>query len=397
MLMLKRVIRRLKWSHPRKPPRCPDRYQDTQKYLSGSKRLRINFPQAEKDFDPPLFYPTEKWKGGSRWGYLDLKSAFQVLYRSLNMMGYVVNECDDQNVDIVFNWAGRKIEHRASTEIFMEHGWIPRWSYQISDLGTNSKSHCAQNYNNVMLNHEERAFVINYIKKMQQIFAIGMVEGKVTQVRKSIGEPFILFPFQLATDFNLKHSNSDFVKYYSKDPANNIHFAQACVDYLEKAQLPLPIVFKQHPGDHNDLRNTIKIRNKKNMLLNNKHQLSTHDIFASGLCRLVISVNSNTVHEAAIWAIPSICLGTLIWNEQSTPRPFPQSVESAENLIGVKPMDSEACVAYLYHLIKWQWFLSDFQNPLMIQELIKSHGRCEPFTVRQRFGLANGSFTANSL
>ena len=395
--MLKRVMRRLKRFHARKPPRYQDKCQDTQKYLSDSKRLRVNFPQAETDFDPPLFYPTEKWKEGSRWGYLDLKSAFQVLYRSLNMMGYMVNECDDQNVDIVFNWAGRKIDHRASTEIFMEHGWIPRWSYQISDLGTNSKNHCAQNYSNVMLNQEERAFVIGYMQKLRQIFAIGMDEEKATQVMKSIGEPFILFPFQLATDFNLKYSNSAFVKYYSKDPVDNIHFAQACVDYLEQVQLPLPVVFKQHPSDHNDLCNTIKIQNKKNRLLDNQQKLSTNDIFASGLCRLVISVNSNTVHEAAIWAVPSICLGTLIWNEQSAPRPFPQSVESAKNLIGTKPMDSEACVAYLYHLIKWQWFLSDFQNPLMIQELINSHGRCEPFTLRQRFGLTNGYFKANSL
>ena len=393
MLMLKRVMRRLKRSHARKPPRSPDRYKDKLKYLSGSQRLRVNFPQAETDFDPPLFYPTENWKGGSRWGYLDLKSAFQVLYRSLNMMGYVVNECDNQNVDIVFNWAGRRIEHRAATEIFMEHGWIPRWSYQISDLGTNSKSHCARNYNNAILNQEERAFVISYVQKLQQIFTIGMDEGKVTKVMKNIGEPFILFPLQLATDFNLKHSNSIFVKYYSKDPADNIQFAQACVDYLEQAQLPLPVVFKQHPVDRNDLRNTIQIRNKKNRLLDNRQKLSTNDIFASGLCRLVISLNSNTVHEAAIWAIPSICLGTLIWNEQSATRPFPQSLESAETLIGAKAMDSEACVGYLYHLIKWQWFLSDFQNPLMIQELIKSHGRCEPFTMRQRFGLANGLYS----
>ena len=53
MLMLKRVMRRLKRSHARKPPRSPDRYQDTLKYLSGSQRLRVNFPQAETDFDPP--------------------------------------------------------------------------------------------------------------------------------------------------------------------------------------------------------------------------------------------------------------------------------------------------------------------------------------------------------
>ncbi|MFH1618743.1 MAG: hypothetical protein ABIG11_02460, partial [bacterium] len=54
--------------------RYPEKYPKTQ-HGTGDV-LKVNFPSADGAFDPPLFYPTELWTGGSRWGFADLKNAF---------------------------------------------------------------------------------------------------------------------------------------------------------------------------------------------------------------------------------------------------------------------------------------------------------------------------------
>jgi hypothetical protein len=66
----------------------PQKYPIIQHESIGEDIFKVNFPQAETAFDPPLFYPTETWTGGSRWGFMDLKIAFQTLYYTLNTLGY---------------------------------------------------------------------------------------------------------------------------------------------------------------------------------------------------------------------------------------------------------------------------------------------------------------------
>lgn len=355
--------------------------------LSG--HIRINIPQAVIDFEPPLFYPTEKWKKGSRTGFMDLKNAFNCLYRTLICNGYAVNLCDSDEAQIVINWSGkRQFSNDKDRQLYFEHGWIPRWSYQISDRGTNSRSHVAHSYKHTVLSEQKKTYVLEYCRNMRDIFEINVDKDKVVNFKNFIKGPFVLFPFQLATDFNLRYSNSFFSEYYSRDAKANIAFAQACVDFVEESSISLPVVFKQHPVDQNDLRTHLKIRNKRNILLCNDYIISTNEIFCSGLCKLVISVNSNTIHEAAVWNIPSIALGTLLWSEDNRPRPFPRDINLAESLASEGFFDSDVRVSYLLHVIKNQWFLGDLLNPLIVRELVNSRGRCVPYDVRKKFGLS---------
>jgi len=354
--------------------------------LSG--HIRINIPQAVIDFEPPLFYPTEKWKKGSRTGFMDLKNAFNCLYRTLICNGYAVNLCDSDEAQIVINWSGkRQFSNDKDRQLYFEHGWIPRWSYQISDRGTNSRSHVAHGYKHTVLSEQKNLYVLEYCRNMRDIFEINVDKDKLVNFKNLIKGPFVLFPFQLATDFNLRYSNSFFSEYYSRDAKANITFAQACVDFVEESAISLPVVFKQHPGDRNDLRTHLKIRNKRNILLCNDYIISTNEVFYSGLCKLVISINSNTIHEAAVWNIPSVALGTLLWNESNEPRPFPKDVSTLDNLVNGAFFDSDIRVSYLFHVIRNQWYLNDFLNPLIVRELVNSRGRCIPYDLRNKLGL----------
>ncbi|MFH1620156.1 MAG: polysialyltransferase family glycosyltransferase, partial [bacterium] len=311
------------------------------------------------------------------------------LHRTLNILGCSVNECPAGGADVVFEWSAKGLSTRVNGDILiMEHGWIPRWSYQISDLGTNSRGHYARcEYK--PLNDEERLFISTYLQRLIEIYRRSVDGSKVSAFMKDTPGEFILVPFQLATDFNLKHSGTQFEKFYSDNPENNVQFAQACIDYAEELKLPLPVIFKQHPQDRTpDLDRLLRIRNKANRLLTNNRQMSAHEIFASGRCKLVIGINSNTLHEAAVWNIQSICLGTLIWDEKTSPRPFLADIGKAGHLIGTRALDNEATLAYMCHVVKNQWFLSDFQNPLIVEEIMRSKGRCEPFGVRKKYSLS---------
>ena len=117
--------------------------------------------------------------------------------------------------------------------------------------------------------------------------------------------------------------------------------------------------------------------------MENNDGFSTHDLFASGLCRLAVSINSNTLHEAIAWDIPAVSLGTLLWNSTNAAPPFP-GIDKAEQTMCTHVSENEEIMAYMYHVIKNQWFLSDFHNPLIVRELIETAGRCEPWSVRKK-------------
>ena len=169
-----------------------------EKLTDLDNRIRINIPQAVTDFEPPLFYPTEKWKKGSRTGFMDLKNAFRCLYRTLICNGYAVNLCDSDEAQIVINWSGkRQFSNDKDRQLYFEHGWIPRWSYQISDRGTNSRSHVAHGYKHSVLSEQKKGCVLEYCRNMHDIFEINADKDKVARFRDFIKGPFLLFPFQL--------------------------------------------------------------------------------------------------------------------------------------------------------------------------------------------------------
>lgn len=354
----------------------------------------ISFPQADNDYTPPLFFPTENWKGGSRSGFRSLKNALQVLYATLEDMGYPVNRCSPDSVDVVFDWSG-KVQNYSTTGtiLYMEHGWLPRYAYQISCKGTNSKSHVANGYKFTELGEVEKLIVNKFSDRMRIIFNSKSNLAENTKILDHITCPHILFPLQLATDYNLLYSNTHLSKYYGSDANSNAELAQGCIDYVESAKLPLPVVFKQHPVDKTeDLPSKLRFRDDRNRLITNRDQVSTTDIFATDLCKLVISINSNTLHEALVYDIPGISLGTLIWNESVDHRPFPKDLTNVQNLLDQGKNENSHRTSYLYHLIRNQWFLSDFQNPLIVKALIDTKAHVTPFELRCKYGLENPIF-----
>ncbi len=267
----------------------------------------------------------------------------------------------------------------------MEVGWIPRWNYQISPTGSNYLGHYARTYQFRDLNPGETAFITEYLKKLRSIYAHSINPIKLKKLTSALTEDFILFPLQLANDFNLKFSDTEFSKYYSATGNNNTMLAQACIEKATAAVKSLPIIFKQHPFDHTQGLQNIAGNNA--LILDNSVDISSHEIFATGRCKAVISINSNTLHEAAVWGIPCISLGKLIWNRNTSRPPFASSFEELDRVLQTPPMEDTALLAYLHYLVENQWTLNDFQNPRMVEELVQTKGLCSAMNARAKYGL----------
>ena len=348
----------------------------------------VNLPQAEEDFEPPLFMPTTRKPNRSEMDQLAIKTLYLALYRTMKGMGYAVNECGNPAADTVFSWSEKRAYPHVAPErkVYMELGWLPRTTFQISTSGVNTRSHVAEQFAFKPLAAQDRERTLRYLAHMRESFGRGIDAANVERVREAAQTPFILFAFQLSNDFNLKYSSSVFQDYYDRSPEGNIRFAQACVELVEKSAPPLPVVFKQHPSDRSAPAERVKLGSPSNRFWAKTENLSTHEVFASGLCRLVISVNSNTTHEAAAWGIPAVCLGNLIWTDRTDPRPFPGTLDNLQAVIDRPVEDNAVCLAYLNHLLRNQWRLDDFQNPLMVKTLVETRGLCEPFALREEVG-----------
>jgi len=339
--------------------------------------MNINFPLAQSGFEPPLFKNTAKWDGRLS-GIQDLENSFKVLYRTLQILGHDINQTEEP--DIIFHWCGKGLNYKSNSKlIILEHGWIPRWSYQMSNLGTNSQGHYATAHipNTYLGMSKEKIMktMNSYLINLQNIYKLNLERFDVTY-------PFILVPFQLATDINLKQSNTEFAKYYK---TSNLEFAQALIDYIYSFNLPYHIIFKQHPTDSTDLTK-LKIR-AIDLLISASDKISVHSLFATGQCKLTIGINSNTLHEALIWRIPVIALGDLIWHKDIKNRPLEKDVNKFKEAIQeYSGLDSKVYY-YLYHIIRNQWFLSDFQNPLIVQRILDTCGTCEAYQTRKELSL----------
>lgn len=374
---------------PKGMSRGEDLYPEAIPSEQFDSTVKISFPQADENYYPSLFFPTEHRCEANRINTdLDIKVAFLTLYGTMRRLGCAVNACGPNQADLTVEWAGKNACSRPqNTPLIMEHGWLPRTSYQISDCGANAQSHVAKAYRFRELNARQEQFVLGYLEKMRRIFRFRIDEAKATRVAGRFNGLFILFPLQLANDFNLRYSHSPFERYYSPKRKGTVRFAQACIDHLEAARLPLPILFKQHPSDKNDLQSALKLRNPRNQLITNDQEIGVVDLFATGRCKLVVSVNSNTLHEGLVWDIPAIALGTLLWDESREDRPLDKDLAAAERLLGQPTALDADRLSYLYHVITNQWYLSDFQNLLIVQELIRTRSHCVPHELRCRWGV----------
>ena len=245
--------------------------------------LKINFPM------PLLSEPTHVVSHGEpnivpKLSGIDRKAPFMHLYQTLTRLGHLVGAFPSDACDLNFFWTAKGVpESEKGKSIILELGWIPRWSYQVSPFGSNFQGHYARQYQYAPLNPGENNVILGYLNKLRCLFEQSINWGKVEQLRQRLKTPFVFFPFQLANDFNLKFSDTEFAHLYSAGPDQNIALAQACIDKVEAENGHMPVVYKQHPSD-----TTAHFRLKAgtgNHIIDNKDDISTHEIFATGLCQ----------------------------------------------------------------------------------------------------------------
>lgn len=315
----------------------------------------------------------------------DRKVPFLLLYQTLVKLGCRPDSYTAGHADLGVYWTAKQVpDSERDRAIIMEVAWLPRWQYQVSPSGSNALGHFAEGYEFAPLAPDQERFVKAHLRKMQAVFEASVNPENVERLRRTLPSEFVLFALQLANDFNLKSSGTSFARFYSPLDEQSIALAQACVDATQTVARILPIVYRQHPSDRN-----AGLQGKLNgapLLIDRTDRVTCHEIFATGRCRAVISINSNTTHEAAAWNIPSICLGRLIWPKTGHP-PFPADPEALESVLHNHPHDDDRVLSYLHYLIRHQWTLTDFQQPLMVEAMLSTHGRCEPAALRAAFGL----------
>lgn len=349
------------------------------------KSLRINFPMALLREETPLCEPGEV-NPGRKLGVIDRRAPFLLLYQSLTKLGHQVGEYEPGECDLNFFWTSKRMpESERAKSIIMEVAWLPRWHYQVSPTGSNYLGHYARRNQFDRLTAPELEFIKDYLTKLQALFAQAVDWQKVARLRSRLTSDFVLFAFQLANDLNLKFSGTEFARLYTPADDRNAVLAQACIDKTVEARSPLPILFKQHPCDMTpDFKGRL---NTDQWVLDNSDDFSPHEIFATGRCKGVISINSNTVHEATAWNIPAVCLGKLIWDSSAAMPPYSSRLDDLERIIQSPPHEDVTVLAYLHYLVRNQWMLSDFQNLSMVAELLRTRGGCEPMELRQLVGL----------
>lgn len=347
--------------------------EEAKDFLSSEKLLSI--PQSKDGFSPPLFFPNENYKKGSSAGHILIRQAFWALRYTTQSIGWKttgehLHQLPTRKQLKVINWSDKVCYGPEPARLYIEHGWLPRWTYQISPTGTNATSHVAKSFSQRKLSDLQIDVLTKQLDNLRTCFAAQVRDERLNNIRHDIDNPFILCAFQLANDTNLRDSCCDLSSYYSTEETANVSFAKAFVDLIYQTDPPLPVLFKQHPVDKSDL-SCIKLR-PSDKLLHNDMNYSAHELFASGLCRLVIAVNSNTLHESSVWRIPAVALGSLVWHEKTVAcRPYPSRLELGYECIDNPQTNWEPLLLYLQHLIENQWTLNDLMNPAKVKHLLE--------------------------
>lgn len=249
-------------------------------------------------------------------------------------------------------WTGKQVPpSEVDRSVIVEVAWLPRSHYQVSPTGSNAMGHYARGYEDRPLAPADTAFIRGYLDRVQRLYARRVDEAAVEELRRRLPAQFVLFPLQLANDFNLKFSATDLSRFYSSDVNRNHELAAACIELMSSAS-PLPVVFKQHPFD--TTTNFRDLLRSNQLVLDNADAVTAHDLFATGRCKAVVSVNSNTLHEAAAWNIPAVCLGRLIWHEGTQKAPFKSSVDELPAVLSTRPHDDPGVLSYLHYLVSQQ-------------------------------------------
>jgi|GEM_PF-4468044 len=313
--------------------------------------------------------------------------ALFTLSRTLKMLGYYLTDEKSFNVisQMIIYWAhGNKY----ANSITIEHGWLPRWTYQLSPDGSNAFSHVAKQYHSKFPVFHSDELMDAKLANCRTVWK-ALFDHSQDHHLDALPEKFILVPLQSPRSAYIQeHAQRLFGQEIPLNKEGYPLLAQAIVDYIEQFDFgDTPVYFKQEPRDPNDLSETLMFKHSQNGLLLKDVNVSMHQIFASGKCVGQVSFNSNSVHESLAWNVPSVSIGEFLWSSKLTNKPVPSDVQVLANGDYSDPLSTPAIRHYLKYVFDHQWELSDFQNPLIVKELIESYGYCHPYQTRLNYAM----------
>lgn len=262
-------------------------------------------------------------------------------------------------------WNGRSHRARGPT-LYCEHGWLPRWSYQISPAGINADSHLAPFvWNGTALEADESGQLDAHLEEIRSQPPAGFEYMQTTSaVAAGLPDAFLLVPLQMEWDTNIvRHA-----------PAK-MRLMQGLIDAVARAAPPWPIIFKQHPADVRRGNAQLRLRLRRTQDAIWPHTRgNVYQMLKSDGCRGIVSINSNVVHDGLLWNVPAVALGRNLWPTDDR-GPF-RTVLPGDWQAFAASRDDPALVncrrAYAWHLKRGQWTLDDATNPERVGALFNS-------------------------
>lgn len=336
--------------------------------------LASGSPSLHGGLQPSPLPQTLAWKPGSgrrreigmkitverRQGVLG--TFFDTLAKSLKKTGATVERIpggSQNHGPVTFVWNGRATQAPGAI-VFCEHGWLPRWHFQMSPMGINANSHCAPfQFDGSETAPKDLELVANYLAQLRVLSPTGPVSAHdpaLSQMPKT----YLLVPLQIEQDTNIR-----------RHVPKNLRRMQGFIDFVSWHNPNLPILFKQHPADaRRDNRHLrLKTRRPQDFLL--PHIAGNiHQFLKAGGCKGIIALNSNTVHDGLIWDVPSAVLGRNTW-PRTGPSPFLRHIPKDWNEFEAHYHQTRSCrEAYCLHLIRNQWSLEDIANPEKVRRFL---------------------------
>jgi hypothetical protein len=313
--------------------------------------------------------------------------ALYALTRTLKMLGFYLTDETCFNVisnSIIYWGHGPKY----ANSITLEHGWLPRWAYQLSPGGSNAFSHMAQQYRPNFPVHHSDTLLDAKLAHCRYIWC-SLFDKGLQKDLDTLPKEFIIVPLQSPmSEYIQEHAERLFKVEIPRNRDGYLVLAQAMVDYIERFDLGgVPVLFKQEPRDPNDLSESLVFKNPNNGLLTNDVKVTLHQLMASGRCRGLVGFNTNSVHESLAWNVPAVSIGEFLWPKNTKRPPIPDDVSILGGHSYSNPLAMPTIRHYLKYVMDHQWELSDFQNPLIVKEILESGGLCHPYLTRVKYSV----------
>jgi|GEM_PF-3151906 len=273
-------------------------------------------------------------------------------------------------------WNGRGYSTAGPT-LYCEHGWLPRWDYQISPRGINADSHAAPfAWDGQPLDPEHDAELEHRLEAIKSTAFSGYYQYMQASgpAASNLPAQFLLVPLQIESDTNIvRHA-----------PAR-LRTMQALIDHVSRLDPPWPVIFKQHPADARTGNRHLRLQLRRRQdLLWPQTRGNIHEMLRSGACRGILTLNSNVAHDGLLWDVPAIVLGRNVWPSHGAKPPLVNEPFPNQPFLTEAPRDwsqlqasvddprARACRrAYARHLIAHQLSLAEAAEPQRVAGLLE--------------------------